>query len=332
VKVIVFSDNRRLRDSFRPRGSGKSTGSLSFAGWKDFRRLVPALREPTLCYLDLAGLTPRKLAGCLRLLGSNPQIGYGLIDAGRKLSDPARAFHDGAVDYLDRPVLRQGVDGRRLARVWAYSRRAQPLTPAMGPQSAASRTVYVPSGSDWSQVSPGNEYTFYLLFIELDGKEEMERKYGMRDLSIALSSFRSYIEGSVRPSQGRLWIWTSFGGLILFPFDGRECPALSGLFRLMLFRHLYDIEESKFPNFLSYRLVMHLGNLVYSDRNVGSVVSDGLNTVFHLGQQFARPGGFYLTEEVFRFGPQALKPFFLEAGEFEGLKVFRMRLPVHRRG
>ena len=329
MKVIVFSDNRRLRDSFRLPGSARSAG-LSFAGWKDFRRLVSALREPTLCYLDLAGLTPRKLAGCRRLLGSNPQIGYGLIDSGRKLSDPARAFHDGAVDYLDRTALRQGIDGRRLARVWAFSGKAGPYT--VPPQAAASHTVYAPSGTDWSQVSPGREYTFFLLFIELDGKEEMERKFGTRNLGIALSSFRSYIEGSVRPSQGRLWIWTSFGGLILFPFDGRECPALSGLFRLMLFRHLYDIEESKFPNFLSYRLVMHLGNLVYSDRNVGSVVSDGLNTVFHLGQQFARPGGFYLTEEVFRFGPQALKPFFLEAGEFEGLKVFRMRLPVHRRG
>jgi hypothetical protein len=330
VRVIVFSDNRRIEGSFRLRG--KSAGSLSFAGWKDFRRLVRDLREPALCYLDLAGLTRAKLASCIRLLGSNTELSYGLIDTGRRISDPARAFHDGAADYLDRPALRQGIDGKRLARVWGYSRRAaRPLAPGLQPRSAA-RTAYIPSGSDWSQVSPGREYTFYLLFIELDGKEEMERKYGMRNLGIALSSFRSYIESSMKPYQGRIWIWTSFGGLILFPFDGKECPVLSGLFRLVMFRHLYDIEESSFPNFLSYRLALHLGNLVYSERNVGSVVSDGLNSVFHLGQRFARPGGFYLTEEALCFGPAVLKPFFLEAGEFEGRRILRMRLPVHRRG
>ncbi len=329
MRVIVFSDNRRIEGCFRLRG--KSAGSLSFAGWKDFRRLVRDLREPALCYLDLAGLTRAKLAASIRLLGSNTELVYGLIDAGRRISDPARAFHDGAVDYLDRPALRQGIDGRRLARVWGYSRRAaRPLAPDLKPRSAA-RAAYIPSGSDWSQVSAGREYTFYLMFIELDGKEEMERKYGMRNLGIALSSFRSYIESSVKPYQGRIWIWASFGGLILFPFDGRECPVLSGLFRLVMFKHLYDIEESSFPNFLSYRLALHLDNLVYSERNVGSVVSDGLNSVFHLGQRFARPGGFYLTEEALRFGPPVLKPFFLEAGEFEGRRILRMRQPVHRR-
>lgn len=324
MKVIVFSDNRRLRAAFRIQ-------SLDFACRKELRRLVPAVREPALCYLDLAGLSKGKLAGWLRLLAANPQLCYGLIDTGR-LSDPARAFHDGAVDYLDRAALRKGIDGRRLARVWAYCRKARPELAGREPQAASSKAVYLPSGPDWSGVYPGREYTFYLLFIELDGKEEMERKYGVRNLGIALSSFRSYIESSVRPYQGRLWIWSSFGGLILFPFNGKECPALGCLFRLVLFRHLYDIEESRFPNFLSYRLALHVGNLVYSERNAGSVVSDGLNSVFHLGQHFARPGGFYLTEEALRFGPPVLRPFFLEAGEFEGRKILRMRLPVHRRG
>jgi hypothetical protein len=330
VNVIVFSDNRRLRKCFRVRGAAKTASSLGFAGWREFRKLVPAIQEPTLCYLDVSKQPKGKLAGCLRLLARNPRLAYGLIDPGGELSDPARAFHDGAADYLDREALREGIDGRRLARAWAYSLRTRADTPGQESRAPASGAVYLPSGSDWSQVRPGREYTFCLLFIELDGKEEMERRYGMRNLSIALSSFRSYIENSVKSCHGRLWIWSSFGGIVLFPFNGRDCPALSFLFRLVLFRHLYDIEESQFPNFLSYRLALHLGNLVYTDRNVGSVVSDSLNSVFHLGQQFARPGGFYLTEEALGFGPPALKPFFLEAGEFEGRKILRMRLPVHR--
>lgn len=332
MHVIVFSDNLQVRDSFKARGAGKGENSLSFAWWKGFRRLVPALKEPTLCYLDLSGLPGGKLTGALRLLAKNPHLAYGLIDPGGELSDPSRFFHDGAVDYLNRAVLQEGIDSRRLARVWAYSRRVRADSAGQATGAAASGVLYLPSGCDWSEVYPGREYTFCILFIELDGKEEMERKYGMGNLNIALSSFRSYIENSVKSSLGRLWYWSSFGGLVLFPFNGKECPAIGCLFRLVLFRHLYDIEESPFPNFLSYRLVLHLGNLVYSDRNVGSVVSESLNSVFHLGQQFARPGGFYLTEEALRFGPPALKPFFLEAGVFEGRKILCMRQPVHRKG
>jgi hypothetical protein len=255
-----------------------------------------------------------------------------LIDPEGKFSDPSLAFHDGAADYLNQATLRAGIGARRLARVWDYSRkmRADPASQASG--AAAPGVVYLASGCDWSEVHPGREYTFCLLFIELDGKEGMERRYGMGNLNIALSSFRSHVEKSVKSCFGKLWYWSSFGGLVLFPFNAKECPAISCLFRMVLFRHLYDIEESPFPNFLSYRLVLHLGNLIYSGKNPGSVVSESLNSVFHLGQQFARPGGFYLTEEVLRFGPPALKPFFLEAGVFEGRKILRMRQPVHRKG
>jgi hypothetical protein len=331
VHVIVFSDNLRVRNSFKTHGLSKGSNSLSFAWWKGFRRLVPALQEPTLCYLDLSSLPGGKLAAAVRLLAKNPHLAYGLIDPRGELTDPSRAFHEGAADYLNRAALREGIDARRLARVWAYSRKVYADSASQAPGVAASG-VYLPSGRDWSEVYPGREYTFCLLFIELDGKDEMERKYGMGNLNIALSSFRSHIENSLKSCFGRVWYWSSFGGLILFPFNGKDCPAISCLFRLVLFSHLYDIEESPFPNFLSYRLVLHLGNLVYSDRNVGSVVSESLNSVFHLGQQFARPGGFYLTEEVLRFGPPALRPFFLEAGVFEGRKILRMRQPVHHKG
>jgi hypothetical protein len=76
---------------------------------------------------------------------------------------------------------------------------------------------------------------------------------------------------------------------------------------------------------------MMIGNLTYTQANVGSVVSDSLNSVFHLGQEFAKPGQFCLTDDVLRFGHPALKEYFLEAGNFEGRRILRMRIPRHRR-
>jgi hypothetical protein len=214
-------------------------------------------------------------------------------------------------------------------RVLSYLRTRRSEVPVGLPGAAGGRLM--PSGTDWSQVVPEREYTFCLTFIELDGREEMEKKYGVKNLTIALASFRSYLEAAVKPANGRLWIWTGFGGVVLFPFSGADCPALGCLFRLVLFRHLYDVEGSLFPNFLSYRLAMMVGNLTYTQRNVGSVVADSLNSVFHLGTQFAKPGQFCVTEDVLRFGHPAFKEYFQEAGHFEGRRILRMRAPLHCR-
>jgi hypothetical protein len=326
VDILLFSDNPKLRAAFKARGAFR----LRLLGWKDFRRELNACSVPSLCYLDLATLPSGRLAGCLRQIRASSQLSYALIDRRGLLRDVPRLFQEGAADYLDQKALREGVGSRRLMRVLAYLRTRRSEVPLGLPGVVGGRLL--PSGPDWSQVIPEREYTFCLVFIELDGKEEMEKKYGVKNLNIALASFRSYLEGALKPAHGRMWIWTGFGGVALFPFSGSDCPALGCLFRLVLFKHLYDIEGSHFPNFLSYRLAMMIGNLNYTQSNVGSVVSDSLNSVFHLGQEFAEPGQFYVTEEVMRFGHPALKDYFLEAGHFEGRRILRMRVPLHRRG
>jgi hypothetical protein len=125
-------------------------------------------------------------------------------------------------------------------------------------------------------------------------------------------------------------MWFNFGGIVLFPFDAKTCPALTCGFRLMLFKHLYDIEGSHFPNFLSLRVVLQIGNTPYTEENTGHIVSESLNSIFHLGQQFAQPGNFIVTEEVVRFGQAALRDYFVEAGTFENRSILRMRLPIHQ--
>ena len=175
----------------------------------------------------------------------------------------------------------------------------------------------------------GREYTFCFMYIELDESVEMERKYGRKTLSKALASFKRFIENAVRPFNGRIWMWTGMGGIILFPFDLRSSDALKCGFRIMLIKSLYDVEESVFPNFLSFRLALHIGNTVYRRGDTGNIISDSLNYIFHLGQQFAEPGNFYITEEMLLISHPAFVEYFYEQGEYEGRKIFRMRIPVH---
>ena len=97
----------------------------------------------------------------------------------------------------------------------------------------------------------------------------------------------------------------------------------------MLFKHLYDIERSVFPNFISLRIVLHMGSTIYTTRNTGQVISDSINSIFHLGQQFARPNNFYITEEVLQICHAAFTEYFVEEGDFEGRNTYRMRRPIH---
>jgi hypothetical protein len=334
VRVLVLTENRRLPKHFRLKKHKGVVSAVEFARHGDLAGLLARAEGPVLCYVDLSGADDRTLNRCLKALAARDDCAYGLIDPGRKVKDVARVFHEGAVDYIDRQGLQEGVDLVRLRRVRGYLQGAQPeLLEQAAARVREQRTAgYLLSGADWSAVATGREYTFCMMFIELDGKEQMEKNYGPQNLSLALASFRKYVEGFVKSFGGRLWIWYSFGGLVLFPFSGDNCPALTCALRLMLFKHFYDIEISHFPNFLSFRAALHIGNTRYVETNTGNVVSDGLNAIFHLGQQFAAPGECYATEEVLRFGHPALQPYFLESGVFEGRKILRMRRLLHQVG
>jgi hypothetical protein len=331
VDVFVFSDVPGIAECLRLRKNGKLVRDVRVLPWSAYRRTLRSVQWPTLCYLDLSCLEAGKRREMQRLASRTENVIYGVVDPDGAVEDVSEAFHQGAVDYLDRAALHKGITAERVRRIRSSLERVNPeiLHAASGDAGADSPDRYIESGSDWSAVQRGREYTFHLMFIELDGRELMEKKYGVDNLSTALGSFRNYLETFVKPYQGRLWSWFRFGGIVLFPFTRRGNQALTCVFRLMLFRHFYDVESSQFPNFLSFRIAMHLGNLSLEGSHTGNTVSDSLNSVFHLGQQFAGPGSVHVTQEVLRCANPVLGPFFTDAGVFEGRSIRRMRLPTH---
>lgn len=332
MRVLVFSRSRKLPDQLKLRKRKGVVDDVLFLKPDEFAAQLKTAASPTLCYFDTSAIEESKIPTYLRRLRQKANILYGIIDPAGKIKDVAGLFHQGAVDYLNRKTLESGVGMSRLKAIVDY---VQSVNPAMLEEAAEAtqqrrQARYILSGSDWSTVTPGQEYTFSMMFFELDNRARMEKSYGQKNLSIALTSFRKYIEGFVHKYDGRLWMWFGFGGIILFPFDAISCPALTCGFRLMLFKHIYDIEGSHFPNFLSLRVMLQIGNTQYSEVDTGHIVSDSLNSIFHLGQQFVQPGNFCITEEVMQFSHSALRDYFVVAGTFEGRKILRMRLPIHQ--
>ena len=124
-------------------------------------------------------------------------------------------------------------------------------------------------------------------------------------------------------------MWNDFEGLILFPFNGGKCNAILTCFRLMLSQKIYSVENPHFRNMLSIRIAIHIGNTIYRKAgDTGMIVSDSINTIFNMGRKFGDPGNFYLSKQVLRFTHEGLKGCFIPAGNYKGMKIVRMKLPV----
>ncbi len=330
MEILVFSDSRKADAYFKIKRKSTEFGKPQFHARKELNKVLKDTEPGTLVYLDLSGLETPQISRYIRTLSRSDTLFYGFLDPLNKIKDVAHLFHGGAVDYVDKNSIKKGIDIQRLKQIIRYlSDTGRELAQTAEEKTRETiKSKYISSGYDWKDIAPGREYTFCLMFVELDGAVEMERMYGRDTLAKALGSFRKYVETLVGSFNGRIWIWSGFGGVILFPFNLKKNDALKCGFRLMLVKHLYDIEESIFPNFISFRLALSIGNLVYTEVGTGHVIADSLNHIYHLGQQFVEPGNFYITEEVLLISHAAFLKFFVEVGDFGGKKTFSMRLPI----
>ena len=309
---------------------GKSRPGLRAIEQEPPARLETVLLERSpgdLLYLDLSAFTAAEARATLKKLLAREGLFLGVVDPRGMVKDVPALFHDGAVDYLDAAAWKAGIPARRLERVAAYARALRRF-PADAECEAAPARAGRPSGADFSSLREGEDYTFSLLFMEIDGGEDLERRFGAANLTEALTSFRTFVDRSVAPFGGRTWIWSRFGGIVLFPFDGRREQAAPCGLSMILYKHLYDIEESRFPHFVSWRMAAHLGDVPWRERATGTLVSDTLNSMFHLGQQFTPAGSFFVSEDVRALAGEPLRAFFLPAGTYEGRRIWRMRRPL----
>ena len=158
--------------------------------------------------------------------------------------------------------------------------------------------------------------------------EEMKKRYEPGNLATAMETFRAFIERTALQHSGRLWMWSRFGGLVLFPLRGEGCPAALCGMRILLSRIFYDVEESLLPGRISFRMALSHGVTVYHESETGRLVSDAINSIYHLGRRFTPAGQFLLTAEACAAAPQALRGYCQPAGAFEGKKIMRMATPA----
>jgi hypothetical protein len=333
MRVYVFVKSDEARKLCRPFRRTKQLQSMQIDSIDEMRTTLNEANPGNLVYIDISGMDERRAMRRITTLVRRRDFHYGVLDPQGVIGDPASVFHAGAVDYVGAGSRPKTLELGRLKNVLGYLDRVrEPITTNDG-DGGRKRDVapgYIVSGSDWSTVSIGQEYTFFFLYVAFDHPHALENALGRQNLAETVASFRDYLEVSLASCGGRLWMWSGYEGIVLFPFDGTESESIRCAFRMFLSKHLYDIEYSPFPQFLSFRSVIHVGNTVYHTQETGNVISDTLNSVFHIGQKFAKPGNLYVSAVALQYAYDPLKPYFVADGEFEGLKMYRMRRPIHR--
>jgi hypothetical protein len=342
VRIVLFSSNKKVKDALgAPAAKGRF--ELEIRAPSEFRKALKGLSRGCFVYFDVAGRTEAEIGRIARLLGKKG-LPHGFVDPGDRIRDVARLFQLGASDFVGGRLLKKEIDPARLRRAVlerivparAKTRQARPKTKrAVFKPSKPKKPGFIktpgediPPAASWGEIEEGKEYLFCLMYIELDNLAELRKSLGEKNILLTVKTFREYVERSIAPHCGRLWMWNEFNGLALFPFDGSRCDAVTPCLRLMLANRIFSADLPFLSTSLSYRIALHIGGTVYRRKgDTGEIVSDALNSVFHLGRKFLKPGNFTITKAVYDRVPDCLKKCFLEAGVFEGSGIMRMRLP-----
>lgn len=343
MDLVIVTEAADLFDAFRKARRSRLLPAPRRETLAGLRRLLreaapadsPRAETARLIYLDRRVLgSHAQLVRMLRGSGRKRGLHLAVLDPQGQVPDPAALFHLGAVDYAGPALLREGLSSSRLRRVLAHAAGRSVPQPWAG-AAAAVRSGPGAVGPEerteggWQGIAAGREYPFFIMFIELDGREEMEKLYDRHNLALACAFFQRLVSQAVAPYDGQVWIWSQFGGLVLFPLGEQPGRCIECGFRLVLFRELHDTDGSFFRGPISFRVVLHVGRLVYRMEDKGQVVSDPLNTIFHLGQDFAEAGQCYLTEEALSFIHPGLRDLIVPAGRYEERNIFRMKTPRH---
>lgn len=280
---------------------------------EDWKRVIED--HQALIYIDIGTMKEREVRRVIRVLESQEDICYGIVDPEGVIPDPADLFHGGASDYIGPPLVSGKIPGSRILQASEF----YPVTQAAPTEHA---------DFSWTDIREGGEYPFFLLYVELDILPEWKAKSGSGLISGLLKTFEAHLDRLFTPLGGRLWIRNDYGGLFLFPWSEGASDIIPVCMRLVLNRVLISTEVYSYGTLLPYHFALDKGTTVYRRKGeTGTLISDAVNFIFHLGQKHTPEGHFLLSARMTEHIPEGLEDCFVPHGEYQGQSLLRMKMP-----
>ena len=252
--------------------------------------------------------------------------GWGVLDRDGEAEDPAGLFFAGASDYVGPELFKAGLGPGRLEEALAYAGLAE--SEPGGEEEAPSPGA--PNGMGnfpgWSSLEEGAEVSVRFCYAAIGDQKGLVERIGDKRLDKLKEDFAAFLEPWSKECGGLLWIKESLGCLVLFPPQDEGLNPVLAAFRLLLDRALIGYEIFKLEVPITFRFAFHSGRTMWRKPGAtGSVVSEDVNFVFHLGMKAAGDGYILASADAEKAVPQSLRDFFSAAGDFESRALLASR-------
>lgn len=274
-----------------------------------------------LIYLDLASIPKRQNDSWLKSLSETKGLCWAIIDRTRVLADPACLFRRGAVDYLGVGACEGLVDQARLDQIQAYAERLDNHS-ARVLRNPASTTCF----PGWEGLTEGKIYELCAFYVGIWDADGLRTRLGEPRFLRLKSAVLGLVNSILQEHGGLLWISDDQSFLALFPPELASQLVVSAM-RILVNMRLISFEQ--------LRLEQEVGSLYFCLRRcelpwqkpgqTGTVVSDALNYMYHLGRKFTPPNTIDLVDDLAETLEPRLRACFSGVGSFENRPIRRFQ-------
>lgn len=322
-------------DNRRPPGFDAAHGAVVGRDMSEVKNHKPIAGD--ISYIDITSLdAAERRKSILAFRRRCGQTAWGVADPSGQIDDPASVFFLGASDYLGPMVFKHGVDKARARDVRAYAQsrlECESLRPSGAPLCAPDAAVtgggaVVSAFGGWKSVRPGVVYPFYFLFIAASAQMNLKTRLGESGYIAFRDRLRAQIQQVLAEADPLLWMETDTTAVYLIPSVPRNAShAIVACLKLLLNTPIFGYERLGLPFPIAFTCAVHHGPTEFAvPGKTGTIVSDAVNFIFHLGAKCAQAGRLTLSSEVDRTSiPASLRELFVDAGAFEGRTLIHSR-------
>ena len=287
-------------------------------------------------YLDICSLSAAAEKKAIGLCIKNSWV-WGIIDPKGAADDPALYFFGGACDYIGQALVKKGLTKKRF-----FSALSPPAIKKMTvldkekimPKKASSVTDQRHSGSrtkfasgkfaGWKSIHEGENNYFLFVFISLSGKVNFRSLMGDAPYIELKKKLRDVLNKSLRKAEAFLWMETEDNYIFLVPPRAANArAAVEAALKLVLNSHLIGMENLELAHPVNFTSAIHYGKTIFEvPGKTGTVISEAVNYIFHLGTKKAEKGRLTISGDVPNEAvPEGLKDFFSSKNVFEGIPI-----------
>jgi len=223
-----------------------------------------------------------------------------------------------------------GLKGPDLEKILAIIKKSFKDTPKKESSIIKTGVKFPPANvfPGWKKMTSGKTMPFYLLYCSIHGKSSLDSRFEEKTIAKVHKRLLNFLSNIFDESDGQLWMNSGKDCLFLFPPKAKSAEAvIEACIRMIICAPLITMETLAITVPVNFNFALHYGTISYKPPGkTGTVVSDAVNAIFHLGAKKAETGRLTVSGDIPDGSiPKSLEDCFVYAGVYEDRKIWHTR-------